>query len=500
MRRRHVLPIAGLTLLGAILRFATLDLQSFGHDEAVTVFEVLQPGLADTVTAVVEDKEKSPPLYYVLAWAWTAVFGLGEIGVRSLSALLGTLTIPVAYLAGHELASRRAGLVAAALVALNPYLIWFSQEARAYSLFILLSTLTLLFLARAIRRGGGRDLALWALCAAASFATHYFTAFLIVPEALYLLYRLRSGRALAAVAVAAAGAAAVAPIALIQNSGRPGILADTSLAERVLRTVTSFSSGDQLALLTAASGVQLLSAVVGLAAAALAGVGIRLAFARGQARERRGALLAGALGSLAFLIPVVAALAGADLVNPRSMVVAVTPLLIAAAIGFGAQRSGRLGAGVGAALCVLFLVNLTVLLLSPTLQRRDYRGVAEAIGPPEPRRVVVAPQRGAPPLRGYLDGDVEGVEASNGDGRGRRAAAGTVADELAIVVASPAGSLADSLKPPPGFELAERETVGEFQVLMLRSPRPRRLDPSGLAPTRLVGPNPVVLAQQRRAG
>ncbi|MBA2566244.1 MAG: glycosyltransferase family 39 protein, partial [Thermoleophilaceae bacterium] len=337
---RHALPIAGLTVLGAILRFATLDLQSFGHDEAVTVFEVLQPGLADTVAAVIEDKEKSPPLYYVLAWAWTEIFGLGEIGVRSLSALLGTLTIPVAYLAARELASRRAGLVAAALVALNPYLIWFSQEARAYSLFILLSALTLLFLARALRRASGRDLALWAVTAAASFATHYFTTFLVVPEALYLLYRLRSGRALAAVAVAAAGAAAVAPIALMQNSGRPGVLADTSLGERVLRTVTSFSSGDQLALLPAASGVHLVSAVVGLAAATLAGLGIRLAFARGRAQERRGALLAGALGSLAFLIPVVAALAGADLVNPRSMVVAVTPLLIAAAIGFAAQRSG----------------------------------------------------------------------------------------------------------------------------------------------------------------
>lgn len=489
---RHALPIAGLTVLGAILRFATLDLQSFGHDEAVTVFEVLQPGLADTVAAVIEDKEKSPPLYYVLAWAWTEVFGLGEIGVRSLSALLGTLTIPVAYLAARELASRRAGLVAAALVALNPYLIWFSQEARAYSLFILLSALTLLFLARALRRASGRDLALWAVTAAASFATHYFTTFLVVPEALYLLYRLRSGRALAAVAVAAAGAAAVAPIALMQNSGRPGVLADTSLGERVLRTVTSFSSGDQLALLPAASGVHLVSAVVGLAAAALAGLGIRLAFARGRAQERRGALLAGALGSLAFLIPVVAALAGADLVNPRSMVVAVTPLLIAAAIGFAAQRSGPLGAGAGAALCILFILNLTVLLLSPTLQRRDYRGVAEAIGAPAPSRIVVAPQKGAPPLRGYLAGEV-GRRDAGGDGR----VGGTVTAEVAVVVPSPSAGAARLLDPPPGFELAARKAVGDFQVLVLRASGPRAVEPSGIAPTRLVGRKPVVLAQDR---
>ena len=47
--------------------------------------------------------ESTPPLYYVLARGWAVVFGTGEVGLRSLSALLGTLTIPVVYAIGATL-------------------------------------------------------------------------------------------------------------------------------------------------------------------------------------------------------------------------------------------------------------------------------------------------------------------------------------------------------------------------------------------------------------
>ena len=58
--------------------------------------------------------ESAPPLYYALAWLWTQLTGTGEFGLRSLSALAGVATVPVAYLLGAELRDRRAGIVAAA--------------------------------------------------------------------------------------------------------------------------------------------------------------------------------------------------------------------------------------------------------------------------------------------------------------------------------------------------------------------------------------------------
>src|SRR5919199_1265062 len=93
--------LIALTLAGAALRFATLDLQSFWYDEAVTVGIVrLDFG---AILDHIPKSESTPPLYYVLAWLWTRVFGSGEVGIRSLSALLGTLAIPVFYLAAREL-------------------------------------------------------------------------------------------------------------------------------------------------------------------------------------------------------------------------------------------------------------------------------------------------------------------------------------------------------------------------------------------------------------
>ena len=59
------------------------------------------------------------------------------MGLRSLSALAGTLTVPVCYAAGRTLVSHRAGMIVAALSAVSPLLVWYSQEARAYGLFVL---------------------------------------------------------------------------------------------------------------------------------------------------------------------------------------------------------------------------------------------------------------------------------------------------------------------------------------------------------------------------
>ena len=99
--------------------------------------------------------EQAPPLYYVLAWLWTRPFGTSEVGVRTLSALLGTAAIPLAFALGRQLVSQRAGLVAAALTAFSPLLVWYSQEARSYALLVPMSGLTILLFQRAVDERGG---------------------------------------------------------------------------------------------------------------------------------------------------------------------------------------------------------------------------------------------------------------------------------------------------------------------------------------------------------
>ena len=178
--------LAGLTALGVAVRFASLGVQSYHHDEVITALRVIPGSFGDMLHAV-KVSESNPPLYYVLAWGWAKAFGTGEVGLRSLSALFGAATVPVGYLIGRQLASRRAGLILAALIAVNPMLIWYSQEARSYALLVFFGALALFFFVRALDTGRGRDLACWALASALALCSHYFAVFAVAIEAVWLL-------------------------------------------------------------------------------------------------------------------------------------------------------------------------------------------------------------------------------------------------------------------------------------------------------------------------
>ena len=175
----------GVARRSALLRFVTLDHQSLWYDEALSWQLVVQP-FGDMVQGVA-DTENTPPLFYVLAHFSTELFGADEVGLRLVSALAGVATIAVAFLCGRELADRRAGLIAACLVAANPFLFWFSQEARAYALLVLLTAIALFCFLRVIAEPRSRwALAGWVVSSAAAVATHYFAIFPMAAEAVWI--------------------------------------------------------------------------------------------------------------------------------------------------------------------------------------------------------------------------------------------------------------------------------------------------------------------------
>src|SRR6476469_225046 len=104
MRGRHLQSLVAITVAGAVLRFSTLHVQSYWLDEVATV-NLLHKGFGDMISAVSEG-ESTPHLYYIVAWVWAKLFGTGEGGLRSLSALIVTATIPLAYVLGREVAGR----------------------------------------------------------------------------------------------------------------------------------------------------------------------------------------------------------------------------------------------------------------------------------------------------------------------------------------------------------------------------------------------------------
>jgi 4-amino-4-deoxy-L-arabinose transferase-like glycosyltransferase len=387
--RLELWAVAGLTLLGAALRFSTLDLQSFWHDEAVTVGRVLEPGLFSTLDHV-PDSEAAPPLYYVLAWAWTKVFGHGEVGIRSLSALFGTATIPVAWWAGRELVSAAAGLGAAALAAVSPYLVWYSQEARAYALLVLLCALSLALFGRALRRREGRLLWWWAGASALALVTHYFAVFVVGPELVLLLVLLPERRraVLAAGAAVTAVGVALVPLAVHQaDRGHDRWIAQIPLGTRVKDTGREFLLGHS------GSPSRALSALAAVLLVAVAAVALWRTRRLGRWWPVAG------IGAAALAVPLAGKVVGADYLYPRNLIEAWIPLAVALGAAAAAPRVGPAAVG---ALC-LVLVGLTIAVdVDTKLQRADWRAAAEAIGPAERDRAVVVPAVGDDPIAYYL--------------------------------------------------------------------------------------------------
>jgi 4-amino-4-deoxy-L-arabinose transferase-like glycosyltransferase len=414
-RSRAFWIVAGLTVLAAVLRFATLGVQAYHHDEVVTASRVLRDGFWHAMEAV-GFSESAPPLYYGLAWGWTQLTGTGEFGLRSLSALAGVATVPVAYLLGVELRGRRAGIVAAALVAVNPMLLWYSQEARGYALLAFLTAAAALYFVRALTATSGsgsgrRDLTLWGVFSALALATHYFAIFPIALEAVWLLRR-RGRRALAGLWIVLLAGLLLAPLAIHQVSlGHAEWIGGRSLGHRLWETGATFVVGETGEIIARPETV--LPAVVPLLAVL---VGLALLGLRGDREERRAGGTMLALVAATVVVPLALALLAPakDYVIARNLLPALVPLLAAVAIGTtlrDARRSGVLAAAVLIAYSFGFSAWASV---SPAWQRPDWDAVAARLGQPTAPRAIVLWTLGAASLRYYLSSGSFQVEPADG--------------------------------------------------------------------------------------
>ncbi len=458
-RSRAFWIVAGLTVLAAGLRLATLGVQSYHHDEIVTASRVLRGSFGHAID-VVGFSESAPPLYYVLAWLWVQVVGTGEFGLRSLSALAGIATVPVVYLIGLELRDRRAGILAAGLVAVNPMLVWYSQEARGYSLLVLFGSVAALYFVRALEQGRRRDLLGWGAASALALATHYFAIFPIAIEAFWLLRR--RGRATAAgIGIVVATGVALAPLAVHQTlQGHADWIGDHSLGHRLWEAAATFAVGETGEVI--AQPERLIPAIVPLVAMAAALV---LLAARGEGGERRAAGLMLSIAAFTVAVPLAVAVVhpAADFVLARNLVPALVPLLIAVAISSTLDRARRTGIAVAA---VLFAYSLGFTVLadtSPSLQRVDWKSVAARLGEPRAPRAMVSWTLGQASLRHYLSTGSFQVRAS---------------EEFPWYVHE-IDFISDGDAPPvprrllgPGFIAAGYESVGPLRIRRYALPGP----------------------------
>lgn len=167
------------------------------------LLQPLQLNPAATIGNVVHNlvtQDTHPPLYFVLAYLWMKLFpsegGLVSLfAARSLPALIGAASIPCAYILGRvAFRSPLVGHLAAAMMAVSPYGIFLSQEARHYSLAALWVTASLTCLVIATRHIQNRTplpiwiAFLWVGINALGIATHYFFALTLCTEAIVLIF------------------------------------------------------------------------------------------------------------------------------------------------------------------------------------------------------------------------------------------------------------------------------------------------------------------------
>jgi mannosyltransferase len=179
--------MVAIICIGFALRIAQLGKPSLWLDEAITWLIVSAP-LREGVDRVIMDVVQ-PPLHYLLLRPFAAL-GLSEFALRFPSVIFGVASIPLMYRLAREMAGtpgreRRVGLLAALLLAANPFHVWFAREARNYELVFLLSVAILYMFHRVVRDQRGW---LWFTVASAlAYLTHYFALFLALVQLIYYL-------------------------------------------------------------------------------------------------------------------------------------------------------------------------------------------------------------------------------------------------------------------------------------------------------------------------
>ncbi len=125
-------PLLWIGVIALAARFYQISYHSLWFDEAVSVHWARQPAVEiwRVGTALLQDKH--PPLYYLTLHYWRLIFGDGDLALRSLGAIWGAVAVLPVYGIGRRLSGRAGGLAAAALVAINPFLVWYSQEVRMF--------------------------------------------------------------------------------------------------------------------------------------------------------------------------------------------------------------------------------------------------------------------------------------------------------------------------------------------------------------------------------
>ncbi len=168
--------------VGIVLRFDTRS--ALWLDEALTVNIASLP--LHSIPGALR-RDGAPPLFYVLLHFWMQVFGSSDPATRSLAGVIGVATLPVAWLAGRRVGGPVVAWVVLVLMASAPFAVYYSTEARMYSLVILLTGCGFLALESALRIRRPGSLVAIAVVTALLLYTQYWAIYLVLATVSWLV-------------------------------------------------------------------------------------------------------------------------------------------------------------------------------------------------------------------------------------------------------------------------------------------------------------------------
>lgn len=178
--------ILSMVMVGGLVRFFQLARESLWFDESLSALFATQP-LPISIQSMLQDGLQHSPLFYLLLRPFVSGNPI-ESSVRTLPAIAGVLAIPLIALLAKALFSRSTGVIAAALLGINPFHVWYSREARMYSLLALAAILAMYFFVLIIF--SGPKLRYWlglSVSSAIAYNTHHFAFFIPLVQLAFIL-------------------------------------------------------------------------------------------------------------------------------------------------------------------------------------------------------------------------------------------------------------------------------------------------------------------------
>ena len=184
--RVRLILLSLLTIAGAWLRLHNLGAKSLWLDESLTVFLARIPWRQFSETWWHGDATYQT-LYYLLMRAWSPG-AYSEVWVRLPAAIFGIASIPLMYLVARKLIGNGPALSATALLTFSATHVYYSQEARSYTMTIFLLLLSVTFFQRAVEEGRRSSWFWWVLFSILAVYGHYFASLVLVAQACSLFF------------------------------------------------------------------------------------------------------------------------------------------------------------------------------------------------------------------------------------------------------------------------------------------------------------------------